>query len=354
MEKRIRKISGISKLKSISPQAINASSDSLVDVQTLETGQAMPIVVTPKSEDIDLPDWIRNNQAWVEAKLIEHGAILFRGFRVDTVAEFERSAQAICPELFGEYGDLPRAGAGGNVYVSTPYPADKSILFHNESSHMNRWPMKQWFFCVQAAQEGGETPIVDCRTIYQRLSPEIRERFEQKQLMYVRNFIPGLDVSWQDFFRTTDKSVVEDYCRSADIECTWRGNDSLRTSQVRLAAGKHPRTHEMVFFNQIQLHHFSCLDVSVQQSLLSLFDKENLPRNVYYGDGSIIEDAIVGEMVNLYWETSVRFSWQKHDILMLDNMLVAHARMPFVAPRKIVVAMGEMMNKKDLPEQRER
>jgi hypothetical protein len=29
---------------------------------------------------------------------------------------------------------------------------------------------------------------------------------------------------------------------------------------------------------------------------------------------------------------------------MLDNMLVAHSRNPFVGPRKIVVAMGEMFS----------
>jgi hypothetical protein len=29
---------------------------------------------------------------------------------------------------------------------------------------------------------------------------------------------------------------------------------------------------------------------------------------------------------------------------MLDNMLVAHARDPFVGPRKIVVAMGDMIS----------
>jgi hypothetical protein len=28
----------------------------------------------------------------------------------------------------------------------------------------------------------------------------------------------------------------------------------------------------------------------------------------------------------------------------LDNMLTAHGRFPYVGPRKIVVAMGEMIN----------
>jgi hypothetical protein len=44
----------------------------------------------------------------------------------------------------------------------------------------------------------------------------------------------------------------------------------------------------------------------------------------------------------LYEACAVRFDWQKGDVILLDNMLVAHARDPFEGPRKIVVAMGDM------------
>lgn len=61
-------------------------------------------------------------------------------------------------------------------------------------------PLKIWFFCVQPAQQGGETPIIDCRKAYQILNPQLREKLAEKQLMYVRNYTDDLDVSWQDFF----------------------------------------------------------------------------------------------------------------------------------------------------------
>jgi len=54
------------------------------------------------------------------------------------------------------------------------------------------------------------------------------------------------------------------------------------------------------------------------------------------------------EVSDLYWKTSVSFPWRQGDILMLDNMLVAHARNPFEGARKIVVAMGEMCDKNSL------
>ena len=70
---------------------------------------------------------------------------------------------------------------------------------------------------------------------------------------------------------------------------------------------------------------------------------DSLPRNVYYGDGTPLEDEVVEEIGLLYERTAVRFPWQEGDLIMLDNMLVAHARDPFVGPRKIVVAMGDMI-----------
>jgi amino acid adenylation domain-containing protein len=308
----------------------------------------MPLVITPESEEVDLIEWSTQNQGSIEAKLLDHGAILFRGFSIDSVAEFERFASAICPELFGEYGDLPREGLGGKIYGSTPYPPDETILFHNESSHMHRWPMLIWFYCIKAADIGGETPIVDCRKIYNELDPDLRQKFTERGLMYVRNFTPGLDVSWQTFFHTSERSVVEDYCKKASIEFEWSRDGGLRTRQICPAIVKHPQTGEMVFFNQLQLHHVSCLAAPVRESLLSMMREEDLPRNVYYGDGARIEDEVVNKLLALYRDLAVTFAWQRSDVVLLNNMLVAHSRNPYVGERKIVVALGNLVTKEQI------
>ncbi|HYK20027.1 MAG TPA: TauD/TfdA family dioxygenase, partial [Pyrinomonadaceae bacterium] len=253
-------------------------------------------------------------------------------------------ASTTCSELFGDYGDLPREELGGKVYGSTPYPAEERILFHNESSHMHRWPMLIWFYCMKAAERGGETPIVDCRQVYKQMDPSVRDRFEQKGLMYVRNFTDRLDVSWQNFFQTNERSEVEEYCRKASIDFQWKNDNGLRIQQVCPAVVEHPQTGEMVFFNQIQLHHISCLPPSVQESLRSMLNEEDFPRNVYYGDGTRIEDSVVQALTALYDRLSVSFRWHEGDVLMLNNMLVAHSRNAFSGTRKIVVALGSMVN----------
>jgi alpha-ketoglutarate-dependent taurine dioxygenase len=347
-EQTMREKANFNKFKTIKPKAVSLPQRQLIKTTFLQPGQSLPLVIEPDSDEIDLADWATSNRAFIETQLLNHGAILFRGFNTNSVPEFEKVANAICPNLFGEYGDLPREGVSGKVYSSTPYPPDQAILFHNESSHLHRWPLKIWFFCVQPAQQGGETPILDCRKVYEILNPKLRERFEHKQLMYVRNYIEGLDVSWQDFFHTTNKVDVEAYCRQAGIKFEWLENNGLKTYKIRPAVAKHPKTGDLVFFNQLQLHHVSCLDPGVRQSLLSVFGEDKLPRNVYYGDGTPIEDSVMEEIGAVYREYQISFDWQQGDILMLDNMLTAHGRKAYVGSRKIVVAMGELMTSADV------
>ncbi|MGD1807089.1 condensation domain-containing protein [Dapis sp. BLCC M126] len=335
------------KFKSIKPKAVSLPQKDLIKTSYLQPEQTLPLVIEPNSEEVDIADWATNNREFFETNLRQHGAILFKDFNINSISKFEKVAGAISSNLFGEYGDLPREGVSKKVYGSTPYPEDKAILFHNESSHLHRWPQKIFFLCVKAAESGGDTPIVDCRKVYQMLSPQLREKLEEKQLMYVRNYVEDLDVSWQDFFHTNNKSEVETYCKNAGMEFEWLENNGLKTAKLRPAITTHPKTGEKIFFNQIQLHHISYLDAAVRESLLSEFGEKSLPRNVYYGDGSPIEDSVIEEIGAIYEKATISFPWQAGNMIMLDNMLIAHGRNPYVGERKIVVAMGELMEESE-------
>jgi alpha-ketoglutarate-dependent taurine dioxygenase len=115
----------------------------------------------------------------------------------------------------------------------------------------------------------------------------------------------------------------------------------LRTRQVRPAAAQHPITGEMVWFNQAHLFHVSNLGSEMQESLYKVFDEQDLPRNAYYGDGSPFSSEDLEEVRRAYKEATVVFSWQPGDILMLDNMLVAHGRRPYSGQRRILVALAQ-------------
>lgn len=333
-------------LKDFKRKAVDLSQPTVKTTQ-LRPDQKLPLIVTPTDANIDLAEWAENNRDFISEKVLEHGAVLFRGFNLPTPVEFERAAAAICKELYSEYGDLPREGVAGKIYKSTPYPADKMILYHNESSHLSSWPTRINFFCALPAQEGGATPVADCREVAKVMDPEILRTFEEKGLKYVRNFSPGLDVSWQQFFHTNDRSVVEKQCQEAGMTCEWTANDGLRVGQKCVAVTRHPKTGEKIFFNQVQLHHVYCLDKETRDSMLKIFKREDLPRHVYYGDGTEIPDSVMEHVGEVYEKCAVRFQWQKGDMISVDNMMVCHARDPHVGDRKICVAMGPLISAKD-------
>ena len=346
IEKTKRKGNKLGKLKKAKPQATTTSS--LVKTALLEEGKVFPVVVRPAVADLDACAWAEGNRDYIQSLLNRHAGILFRDFPLKTPQEFESFAQAIFPGLYGDYGDLPKKEGGKKTYKSTPYPEQQMILYHNESSHLHKWPRKQWFFSEIVAPIGGATPIVDCREMYKQMPSEIIQKLEQKQLLYVRNFTDQLDVSWQDFFKTESKREVEDKCRAEGMEFEWLGENQLQTRTLCPAVISHPVTGEKSFFNQVQLHHIYWLDREVRENLLEMVGLSKMPRNVYYGDGSPIEDSVMETIGRLYEECAVRFQWQQGDLVMVDNMLAAHARDPFEGPRKIVVAMGDMYSRQEL------
>jgi alpha-ketoglutarate-dependent taurine dioxygenase len=90
------------------------------------------------------------------------------------------------------------------------------------------------------------------------------------------------------------------------------------------------------------LFHVSNLEPEVRESLLDVVgDEVELPRNVFYGDGSPIDDETLSTVRGVLETHKISFPWQAGDVVMLDNMLTAHARAPFKGPRKVIVAMAE-------------
>ena len=347
--KRERKETNFKKFLSIKPKAVSAAQQGLVKSSYLSEGQTLPLVVQPGSPDVDLSGWAGTNAKLIETELLKHGAILFRGFNVGEVAGFNRFTRTVAGELL-DYREpsSPRTEVGDKIYTSTEYPATQWIQLHNEMSYSHRWPRKVFFFCLTPAEQGGATPIAHGGQVFQSLDPKLRERFIEKKVMYVRNFGGGLDLTWQHVFGTADRSEVERYCRVAGIEFEWKGGDRLRTRQVRQAVLTHPSNGAKLWFNQAHAFHVSTLESAVREALLSEMRAEEIPRNAFYGDGSTIETPVIDEIREVYREASVRFPWQRGDILMLDNLLVAHGREPFSGKRQIMVAMSDLTGDAEL------
>jgi non-ribosomal peptide synthetase component F/acyl carrier protein len=330
-----RQEAGRKRLRAVKPKAVKVEAAPEAE---------LPALITLPASFPEVREKLRAEREELLARLRRHGALLFRGAALSSLEEFEQFARELTPELL-DYtnGSTPRTRVGGKVYTSTEYPADQSIPLHCELAYAREWPLKLWFHCVVAPASGGETPLANARRVLELLRPEVRQRFIEKGVMYVRNYRGGgdLDLSWQAAFQTEDKAEVARYCEREGISYEWRGEDWLCTRQVCQAVARHPVTGEEVWFNQAHLFHISNLAPEAREALTALLRPEDLPRNAYYGDGSPISDETLAEVREVFRQAQVSFPWQAGDVMWVDNMKVSHGRAPFTGPRRVVVAMAE-------------
>lgn len=284
--------------------------------------------------------WAEENKKGVESFLTTSGALLIRGLNISNSNEFGQ----VLKVLFGEdlanytYRSTPRTEVNSKVYTATEYPASEVIPQHNENAYSNAWPMRIGFICLIPAAKMGNTPISDSRVAYNEIPKEIREEFERKKIMYVRNY-SEMDLPWQEVFQTDTKAEVEKFCKENHLEYEWTDN-GLRTKQVNQASILHPVTKEKLWFNQAHLFHVSSLDKELQEGLIELLGEEYLPRNTFFGDGTPMDLAALTVIRDVYERTKFTFDWKKQDLLLLDNMLYTHGREPYEGTRQVLVGMA--------------
>lgn len=303
------------------------------------------IAVYSADPDRNIIKFIETNKQNLQENIHQYGGVLLRNFNIRAVSEFNHVAQTISPNLLDYVNrSTPRTKLGGKIYTATQYPAHKHIVLHNENAYTQSWPEKIMFFCVIVPESGGETPIADSRQVFNKIDKKIIKKFNEKKVMYKRNYTTGIDLSWQDVFQTTQKNEVEDYCNKNNIQYVWHDPGSngveLTTQQICQATVKHQVTQEDVWFNQAHLFHISSLDETDRSTLLSVVTEDNFPRNVFHGDGSEIQVDELHHILDVYQSEKIVFQWKRGDVMILDNVLMAHGRNPFIGERKIVVAMS--------------
>jgi alpha-ketoglutarate-dependent taurine dioxygenase len=346
---RARRASAISlALRATRPQPIRLGVEDVVTTVPLRLDREIgPVVVRPGIHKLEALDWIRHAREFIDQTSLRNGAVLFRGFLGNDVGGFEAFVRAHEPELIEDNSELPRSRLGTVLYSAVDYPPGEPILWHNENAFYARWPARLWFFCVKAADHRGETPLADGRQMLGRLASPLLDRFKARGIMYVRCYRDGLGLDWQTVFATQNPQEVEARCHALGLVCEWSAG-CLRTRSVRPAVVRHPRTGEQVWFNQLTHWHPRCLPSYVQDTLREHYAETEFPRNALYGDGSPIEPSVVDEICAIYREVEVSFPWEEGDLLLVDNVLMSHARNPYVGDRRLVIALAGSMSEQEV------
>lgn len=308
--------------------------------------EQMPVVVQPETggeRSLDaLLDWCAGRRDWLDETLHTQGALLFRGYDIASPAAFSRFAAAQGSPLRSYVGgDSPRNTVGDKIYTSTEFAADQELYLHNELSYAGWHPSRVFFFCQVAPASGGQTTIGDSRRILELMPSEIAEKFTQRGVAYIQNLHggEGPGKSWQETYETDDRSVAEAHCREHGVEFRWTDH-GLRTRFVGCGVIEHPVTHARAWFNQADQLHALLACARVDPAQASAMDEERWPCHSTYGDGSEITRHELDEIRRVFREVEILFPWTPGDVLMLDNLITAHGRKPYLGERRVLVAMS--------------
>ncbi len=285
-------------------------------------------------------DWIGRHRDEFDARLAEHGAILFRGFPVRTAGDFDVFVAAFDYPNFRYEDSLSNAVRvvySERVFSANEAPADVMIFLHHEMAQTPLYPSKLFFFCEQAAVDGGATPICRSDVLLERLAGEC-PRFvadcEAKGLRY-SNVMPaandassGMGRSWQSTLRAQQPADAERRLRDLGYSWEWLTDGCLRATTPVLPAVRTSPAGRKVFFNQ----------------LIAAFtgwkDARNDPaKAITHGDGSPLDPAGVQAAVAIADELTFDVPWQSGDVVLVDNFLTMHGRRPFVGKRKVLASL---------------
>jgi alpha-ketoglutarate-dependent taurine dioxygenase len=285
---------------------------------------------------------LAEHRARVLALVNEHGAVVIRGRGLGTADEAAAAISILAPELMVERESFaPRTPLAAGLSSSTAWPPDQPMCMHHELSYAVEVPRLLFFCCLTAPATGGATGLADAAAVLRDLPPDLVERFERAGWVLTRAHNEIVGVPWPDAFGTADRSAVEEYCHANDIEWRWDDDGGLRTRRRRPAVVTHPVSGERLWFNQLAFLNEWTMEPAVREYLSLEFGPDGLPFNTFDGDGGALDRATVDLINEVYDRHTVRVPWESGDLLVVDNLRMAHSREPYTGDREIVVAFAE-------------
>lgn len=309
-------------------------------------GLDFPLMVTPgetqkNATKAEFLNWISENKAELHEYLIKHGAVLLRGFPLESAAEFEKMLDQT------DYKNMPYVGGAApreqvtasRIVTANESPATEKIPFHHEMAQVPTPPGYIFFYCETASPKGGSTSILHsgeiCKSLFE-LNADFASKIEKDGVRYVRvmpevtDNTSAIGRSWKDTFQVTTKDDAEEKMKEAGMSWEWLDNGDLRTQTNTLSAIRFDEeTQQKVFFN----------------SVVAVYTGWNDSRNtgktaVETGKGELMDEATIDALVEQMDDKCVNFKWQNGDVLWVNNHTVLHARQPFEGDRRILASIS--------------
>lgn len=306
---------------------------------------AGPAVIEVDQVD-DPVAWASANREVLHEAVDSHGAVLVRGLGLRDATTAGAVHRQLATNLMTEREAFAtRWTYEPGVYSSSKWPPNQPMCMHHELSYALEFPARMQFACLSAPTSGGETAFSDAARVLAELPADLVERFERAGWLLTRSYNDEIGIGWAEAFGTSDRAEVEAYCARNEISVTWTADGGLRTSQHRPAVVVDPRSGERLWFNQIAFLNEWTMAPEVREYLTDVYGRDGLPFNTSFGDGTAITEDIVQTINKTYDAVTHAQPWRSGDLLLLDNLRMAHSRPPYEGPREVLVAMADPMRR---------
>jgi alpha-ketoglutarate-dependent taurine dioxygenase len=355
----------------------------------LSKEKEMPLVIEAADQNNYefLCEFLSANAPALIEDMAHYGAVLLRGFAVDSAEQFEQTVLSI-PQFSGiseafmaENGRVPVGGLKYVLHTNSVYKTGGTLYlggFHTENYYSLDVPGYICFYCQKPSSLGGETGIINTEKIYRHLSEDLKKKLEKNTFFVSKWLVSEVESRYK-----IDANTIEQICHYFNVPLIGEGNnrfilmykpsvfehpltkekalqlnlfelpalnDALRTCFVNDYAGSAWFWHR--FFWSLPAPVFNSIE-SLAVFLIAFFHS---PKNSY----KIVRDKYAASLANkkvhafdttkvgsCFSENEVKelaqnmrdyYSsclWKKGDVLLIDNKKVMHAGMPGQGDRVI-------------------
>ncbi len=304
-----------------------------------QPGKPAILLVAPSG---NATSWASENRDELRVSVAQHGAVLVRGLGLKDVTEIAATVRELGSNLISDREAFAiRHQYSERVYSSTPWQSAQPMCMHHEMSYVREPAGLMMFACLTAPTSGGATGVADASAVFSALPADLVKRFEQEGWMLTRNYNEEIGSSYAEAFGTENRSEIEAYCQANDIEYEWQSDGGLRTRQRRQAVVQHPVAGQRCWFNQIAFLNEWTLDPEVREYLVDVYGSDGLPFNTSLGNGDAIGEEVVQAINETYEACTMVEPWQAGDLMLIDNVRMAHSREAFDGEREVLVALAD-------------
>lgn len=357
----------------------------------------LPKVIVPgdSSSFGCIDTFLRRNGPQIIKDIGNHGAVLLRGFDLRSVSEFERlitgipGMHGIREVLMSEDGREIVNGTNFVLHTSTAVKTGGTLdfgPFHTENFYVPDVPRFICFFCLKPSRWGGETGLVNVARLYEDLPLELKRTLEQQAYWTATYPLTALARRYE-----CSVEAIEQFCQQANLMVGVSGGEKALLV-YKPCVMVHPLTGERgltinfngeldgkglrqeltaafsteytgvrwlmhrLYWNQPVLSWIKRLaqrivvpfriGVPIRVMLRFVFSRlrfwrkrAKLPQfnDTRVGDLFSVDDVkVLAQLMRKHYSA---FQWKQGDVLIIDNLKVAHAGMPGFGRRELKVVI---------------